>query len=205
MDFMADWAVKRVVAKVKISYNETQIKAIRTALTSKIMVLTGGPGTGKTTTTLGIISAFREEGKEILLAAPTGRASKRLSEATGMQASTIHRLLEFSADGKFNRNEDNKLEGDVLILDECSMIDIILMYNLLKAVPKNMSIILVGDVNQLPSVGAGNVLKDVINSGRVPVVKLTQIFRQAQDSQIIMNAHRINAGTAIDVRGGKKL
>ena len=153
MDFMVDWAVKRVVAKVKISYNETQIKAIRTALTSKIMVLTGGPGTGKTTTTLGIISAFREEGKEILLAAPTGRASKRLSEATGMQASTIHRLLEF---GRMvdSRNEDNKLEGDVLILDECSMIDIILMYNLLKAVPKNMSIILVGDVDQLPSVGA---------------------------------------------------
>ena len=203
MDFMVDWAVKRVVAKVKISYNETQIKAIRTALTSKIMVLTGGPGTGKTTTTLGIISAFREEGKEILLAAPTGRASKRLSEATGMQASTIHRLLEFGPDGRFGRNEDNKLEGDVLILDECSMIDIILMYNLLKAVPKNMSIILVGDVDQLPSVGAGNVLKDIINSGRVPVVKLTQIFRQAQDSQIIMNAHRINAGTAIDVRGGK--
>lgn len=203
IDFMTDWAVKRVADKVKISYNETQIEAIRTALTSKIMVLTGGPGTGKTTTTLGIISAFREEGKTILLAAPTGRASKRLSEATGMHASTIHRLLEFGADGKFNRNEDNKLEGDVLILDECSMIDIILMYNLLKAVPKNMSIILVGDVDQLPSVGAGNVLKDIINSGRVPVIKLTQIFRQAQGSQIIMNAHRINAGTAIDIRGGK--
>ncbi|MDY2814300.1 MAG: AAA family ATPase, partial [Dorea sp.] len=196
--------VKKVVSQSEISYDEIQMEAINTAISSKIMVLTGGPGTGKTTTTMGIISAYRMVGCKILLAAPTGRAAKRMSEATGMEAKTIHRLLEFKPPEGYQKNEDKPLEGDVLILDECSMVDVILMYNLLKAIPKHMSLILVGDTDQLPSVGAGNVLKDVIESGRIPVVRLTRIFRQAQGSRIIMNAHRINKGEAIDMRGGKE-
>lgn len=186
-----------------ISYDEVQIEAIRTAVSSKVMVLTGGPGTGKTTTTMGIISAYRMSGYEIILAAPTGRAAKRLSEATGMEAKTIHRLLEYKPPQGYEKNEENHLEGDVLILDECSMIDIILMYNLLKAIPDHMTVILVGDTDQLPSVGAGNVLKDIIASEKIPIVRLTRIFRQAQGSKIIMNAHRINKGESIDIRGGK--
>ena len=196
--------VKKVVSQSEISYDEIQMEAINTAISSKIMVLTGGPGTGKTTTTMGIISAYRMVGCKILLAAPTGRAAKRMSEATGMEAKTIHRLLEFKPPEGYQKNEDKPLEGDVLILDECSMVDVILMYNLLKAIPKHMSLILVGDTDQLPSVGAGNLLKDVIESGRIPVVRLTRIFRQAQGSRIIMNAHRINKGEAIDMRGGKE-
>ena len=196
--------VKKVVSQSEISYDEIQMEAINTAISSKIMVLTGGPGTGKTTTTMGIISAYRMVGCKILLAAPTGRAAKRMSEATGMEAKTIHRLLEFKPPEGYQKNEDKPLDGDVLILDECSMVDVILMYNLLKAIPEHMSLILVGDTDQLPSVGAGNVLKDVIDSGRIPVVRLTRIFRQAQGSRIIMNAHRINKGEAIDMRGGKE-
>ena len=176
---------------------------MKTAISSKVMVLTGGPGTGKTTTTLGIISAYKQAGCEIILAAPTGRAAKRMSEATGMEAKTIHRLLEYKPPEGYQKNEDQPLEGDVLILDECSMIDIMLMYNLLKAMPEQMSLILVGDIDQLPSVGAGNVLRDIIDSGQVPVVRLNRIFRQAQGSRIIMNAHRINKGEGIDMRGGK--
>lgn len=126
-----------------------------------------------------------------------------MSEATGMEAKTIHRLLEYKPQEGYQKNEDHPLEGDVLILDECSMIDIMLMYNLLKAMPEQMSLILVGDIDQLPSVGAGNVLRDIIDSGRVPVVRLNRIFRQAQGSRIIMNAHRINKGEGIDMRGGK--
>ena len=137
------------------------------------------------------------------MAAPTGRAAKRMSEATGMEAKTIHRLLEYKPPEGYQKNEDHPLEGDVLILDECSMIDIMLMYNLLKAMPEQMSLILVGDIDQLPSVGAGNVLRDIIDSGQVPVVRLNRIFRQAQGSRIIMNAHRINKGEGIDMRGGK--
>jgi exodeoxyribonuclease V alpha subunit len=163
------------------------------------MVMTGGPGTGKTTTTLGIITAYRESGFKVLLAAPTGRAAKRLSEATGMEAKTIHRLLEVKPPEGYQRNEANPLKGDVLIIDECSMIDIILMYNLLKAVPDTMSVILVGDIDQLTSVGPGNVLRDIIKSGVVEVVKLTRIFRQAMGSRIIMNAHRINRGESIEI------
>ena len=139
----------------------------------------------------------------MLLAAPTGRAAKRMSEAAGMEAKTIHRLLEYKPPEGYQKNGENPLEGDVLILDECSMIDIMLMYNLLKALPDSMTLILVGDTDQLPSVGAGNVLKDIIASGRIPVVRLTRIFRQAEGSRIIMNAHRINRGEAIDMRGGK--
>ena len=167
------------------------------------MVLTGGPGTGKTTTTLGIIQAYKAAGCEIILAAPTGRAAKRMSEATGMEAKTIHRLLEYKPPEGYQKNEEKPLEGDVLILDECSMIDIMLMYHLLKAIPEHMTLIMVGDTDQLPSVGDGNVLKDMISSGKVPVVRLTRIFRQAQGSRIIMNTHRINKGEGIDMRGGK--
>ncbi len=195
--------MKRVRADTEIPYDEVQLEAIRTAVSSKVMVLTGGPGTGKTTTTLGIISAYRMAGCRILLAAPTGRAAKRMSEATDMEAKTIHRLLEYKPPEGYQKKEENPLEGDVLILDECSMIDVILMYNLLKAVPDHMTLILVGDTDQLPSVGAGNVLKDIMASGRIPVVRLTKIFRQAQGSRIIMNAHRINRGEPLDLRGGK--
>ena len=166
------------------------------------MVLTGGPGTGKTTTTLGIISAYKQAGCQIILAAPTGRAAKRMSEATGMEAKTIHRLLEYNR-RKVIRRMKNIAGRRCADSDECSMIDIMLMYNLLKALPEQMSLILVGDIDQLPSVGAGNVLRDIIDSGCVPVVRLTRIFRQAQGSRIIMNAHRINKGESIDMRGGK--
>ena len=186
-----------------ITYDPVQRDAVRTAVRSKVLILTGGPGTGKTTTTLGILRAFREAGASILLAAPTGRAAKRLSETTGMEAKTIHRLLEVKPPEGYQKNEENPLEGDVLIVDECSMIDILLMYNLLKAVPDNMSLILVGDVDQLPSVGAGNVLRDLIDSGVFPVVRLSRIFRQAASSRIITNAHRINRGQMPDLSNGK--
>lgn len=199
-----DAVLKKVLVHADISYDEIQMEAIRAAISSKVMVLTGGPGTGKTTTTLGIITAYRMAGCQVLLAAPTGRAAKRMSEATGMEAKTIHRLLEYKPPEGYQKNEDKPLEGDVLILDECSMIDIMLMYNLLKALPEHMTLILVGDTDQLPSVGAGNVLKDVISSGIIPVIRLTRIFRQAQGSKIIMNAHRINRGENIDMRGGRE-
>ena len=195
--------LEKVVSQSQITYDEIQLEAVRTAISSKVMILTGGPGTGKTTTTLGIISAYKMAGYKILLAAPTGRAAKRMAEATGMEAKTIHRLLEYKPPEGYQKNEDKPLEGDVLILDECSMVDIMLMYNLLKAIPEHMSLVLVGDIDQLPSVGAGNVLRDMINSERIPVVRLTRIFRQAQGSRIIMNAHRINKGEAIDMRGGR--
>ena len=193
----------RIQRRTGIQYDEVQLQAIRTAADSKVLVLTGGPGTGKTTTTQGIIAAFRESGARILLAAPTGRAAKRLSEATGMEAKTIHRLLEMKPPEGYQRNAENPLEGDVLIVDECSMIDIMLMYSLLRALPDSMTLILVGDVDQLPSVGAGNVLSDVILSGAFPVIRLTRIFRQAQTSRIIMNAHRINAGEMPDLSNGR--
>ena len=202
-EFDTDKILERTAAASQISYDEVQWQAIRTALSAKVMVLTGGPGTGKTTTTLGIISAYQQTGAKILLAAPTGRAAKRMSEATGMEAITIHRLLEYKPPEGYQKNEENPLEGDLLIVDECSMVDLMLMYNLLKALPDQMSLILVGDIDQLPSVGAGNVLRDIIDSGSVPLVRLTRIFRQAQGSRIIMNAHRINKGEAIDMRGGK--
>lgn len=195
--------MKQIAAESKISYDEVQLEAIRMAVSSKVMVLTGGPGTGKTTTTLGIISAYKQAGCKILLAAPTGRAAKRLSETTGMEAKTIHRLLEYKPPEGYQKNEEEPLEGDVMILDECSMIDIMLMYNLLKALPDSMTLIMVGDTDQLPSVGAGNFLKDIIDSRRIPVTELTRIFRQAQGSRIIMNAHRINEGKPLDMRGGK--
>ena len=186
-----------------IQYDEVQAQAVQEAARSKVMVLTGGPGTGKTTTVQGIIAAYGQMGLRILLAAPTGRAAKRMSEATGLPAKTIHRLLECKPPDGYQRNEDNPLEGDVLIVDECSMIDIILMNSLLKALPRNMRLVLVGDIDQLPSVGAGNVLRDIIDSGRFPVIRLTRIFRQAQQSRIITNAHRINQGEFPDISNGR--
>ena len=195
---------ERIRRVTGLNYDPAQMDAIRCAAGSKILILTGGPGTGKTTTTLGILTAFRQAGAKILLAAPTGRAAKRLSETTGMEARTIHRLLEFKPPEGCQKNEQNPLEGDVLILDECSMIDIMLMYSLLKAVPDSMTLIFVGDVDQLPSVGAGNVLRDLIDSGVFPVVRLTKIFRQAAASRIITNAHRINRGRMPDLSNGKQ-
>ena len=186
-----------------IQYDEVQAQAVQEAARSKVMVLTGGPGTGKTTTVQGIIAAYGQMGLRILLAAPTGRAAKRMSEATGLPAKTIHRLLECKPPEGYQRNEENPLEGDVLIVDECSMIDIILMNSLLKALPRNMRLVLVGDIDQLPSVGAGNVLRDIIDSGRFPVIRLTRIFRQAQQSRIITNAHRINKGEFPDISNGR--
>ncbi len=185
-----------------IVYDEVQQAAIQKALDSKVMVLTGGPGTGKTTTTQGIIAAFKARHMSILLAAPTGRAAKRMTEATGMEAKTIHRLLEYNPMDGYKRNNENPLEGDALIVDECSMIDILLFYNLMKAIPSNMRLILVGDIDQLPSVGAGNVLRDIIDSQQISVVRLTRIFRQAQSSRIVMNAHAINAGHFPNIKNG---
>lgn len=186
-----------------VEYDEVQLQAIEEAVRSKVMVLTGGPGTGKTTTTQGIIAALKHMGMRILLAAPTGRAAKRMSEATGMEAKTIHRLLEFNPKDGYKRNEENPLEGDALIVDECSMIDIILMNSLMKAVPRSMRVVFVGDIDQLPSVGAGNVLRDLIDSEKIPVVRLTRIFRQAQTSRIVMSAHAINQGKFPDTSNGK--
>jgi len=194
--------IEAIESESGIRYDDVQADAIRTAASSKVMVLTGGPGTGKTTTTQGIIAAFSTAGMKILLAAPTGRASKRMSEATGMESKTIHRMLEYNPKDGYKRNEDNPLDGDALIVDECSMIDIILMYNLLKAVPDTMRLVLVGDIDQLPSVGPGNVLRDIIESARVPVVRLTRIFRQAQSSRIVMNAHAINMGEYPNISNG---
>ena len=192
-----------LTAETGIEYDEVQLAAIRQAVTSKVMVLTGGPGTGKTTTTQGIIAALKKADLRVLLAAPTGRAAKRMSEATGMEAKTIHRLLEYNPQDGYKRNDENPLEGDALIVDECSMIDILLMNNLLKAVPVGMRLVFVGDIDQLPSVGAGNVLRDIIDSQRIPVVRLVRIFRQAQKSRIVMNAHAINQGRFPDISNGR--
>ena len=186
-----------------IQYDDIQIEAVKTAAASKLMVLTGGPGTGKTTTTLAIIKVFQKLNAKVLLAAPTGRAAKRMAETTGLEAKTIHRLLEYKPPEGYKKNEENPLECDVLIIDETSMVDIMLFYNLLKAVSNGTVLVLVGDVDQLPSVGAGNVLKDIIESETVNVVRLTRIFRQAQGSAIVTNAHRINRGDTPNLKGGK--
>ncbi|MDE7299439.1 MAG: ATP-dependent RecD-like DNA helicase [Lachnospiraceae bacterium] len=197
----------RLQQNLKLELEEHQAQAVLTAARSGVFLLTGGPGTGKTTTINAIINFFESEGMEILLAAPTGRAAKRMKETTGHESSTIHRLLELSRgigdeDGdsqtaRFERNESNPLETDVLIIDEMSMVDISLMHALLRAVTVGTRVIFVGDVNQLPSVGPGNVLRDMIRSDVFPVVRLTKIFRQASESDIIVNAHKINAGEPI--------
>jgi len=172
-----------------------QREAVKTSLLSRFAVLTGGPGTGKTTTTKAIVAAFEDQNKTVLLASPTGRAAKRLSEVSGHEARTVHRLLEFDPEQRgFRHNADTPLECDVLVVDECSMLDMVLTYSLLKAVPSECQVVFVGDVDQLPSVGPGNVLRDLIDSGAVPVARLTQVFRQAQESLIITNAHAINKG-----------
>ena len=201
--FTARFDLAKLQRETGIEYDEVQVEAIRQAIASKVMVLTGGPGTGKTTTTKAIITALQSAGMRILLAAPTGRAAKRMSEATGMEAKTIHRLLEYNPQDGYKRNDENPLEGDALIVDECSMIDIILMNNLTKALPTTMRLVLVGDIDQLPSVGAGNVLRDIIDSGVIPVVRLTRIFRQAQSSRIVMSAHAINRGCFPDISNGQ--
>ena len=195
--------IEEIVKKTGIQYDDVQVAAIQQAVKSKVMVLTGGPGTGKTVTTQGIIAALESLGQGILLAAPTGRAAKRMNEATGKEAKTIHRLLEYNPAEGYGRNDENPLDGGVLIVDESSMIDVILMNSLLKAVPSHMRLILVGDIDQLPSVGAGNVLRDIIDSGVVPVIRLTKIFRQAQTSRIITNAHKINQGIFPDISNGR--
>lgn len=195
--------IEKLQQKAGITYDEVQIQAIQTAMRSKVMVLTGGPGTGKTTTTQGIITAMEMAGLKVVLTAPTGRAAKRMSEATGRPACTIHRLLEFTPMDGCQRNQDRPLEGDLLLVDECSMIDILLMNHLVKAIPPQMRLILIGDVDQLPSIGAGNVLRDIIDSQCVPVVRLTRIFRQAQTSRIIMSAHAVNKGEMPIIRNGR--
>lgn len=189
--------IKEIGEEENIKFGKKQILAIEESLDSGVVVITGGPGTGKTTTINAIIKIYEDLDLKVVLAAPTGRASKRMTETTGKESKTIHRLLEFSyleEDMAFNKDEDSPIEGDVVIIDEASMIDILLMNSLLKAIDPGTRLILVGDIDQLPSVGAGNVLKDIINSESVNVVKLDEIFRQAEKSMIVINAHRINKG-----------
>jgi exodeoxyribonuclease V alpha subunit len=188
-------AIEWVQQKLSIELAQRQKEAVLLAATSKVLIITGGPGTGKTTLITAILRIFQQLKLRILLAAPTGRAAKRMNEATGWEAKTIHRLLEYSPHkGGFKKDQDDPLEADVVIIDEASMVDTLLMYHLLKAIPAHAHLILVGDVDQLPSVGPGNVLKDIIKSGRFTVVRLAEIFRQAQESMIVFNAHKVNQG-----------
>jgi len=188
-------AVEWIQKQLSMTLAEKQIEAVKCAANNKVMVITGGPGTGKTTIINAILKIFSKLNINIMLAAPTGRAAKRMSEATGHEAKTIHRMLEYSIQkGGFRKNDEHPLGCDLLIVDEASMIDTILMHHLLKAIPPKATFIMVGDVNQLPSVGAGNVLKDIIGSCATSVVELNVIFRQAKESSIIVNAHKINNG-----------
>jgi exodeoxyribonuclease V alpha subunit len=194
-DFDADKAIPWVEQKLSIQLADSQKEAIRLALSSKLLVITGGPGVGKTTLVNSILTIMTVKGVKPLLCAPTGRAAKRLSESTGLEAKTIHRLLEVNPlNGQFKRNAENPLECDLLVADECSMIDVPLANQLLKAVATSTAMILVGDVDQLPSVGPGQFLTDLINSGAVPVIRLTEVFRQAATSRIVRSAHQINQG-----------
>ncbi len=187
--------IKELEKKYKIDFAPEQKQAMKEVLLNRILILTGGPGTGKTTTTIGLIELFEELGLKIVLAAPTGRAAKKLSEATHRFARTIHRLLAYNPrEKRFTKNEQNPIKADVVILDEVSMIDVLLMQSLLKALNENTFLILIGDIDQLPSVGPGNLLKDLINSEAIPVIRLTRIFRQKEKSLIVLNAHRVNQG-----------
>ena len=206
-DIEIEAAIRNIEKKTEMELDEHQVEAVKEAVRNGLLVITGGPGTGKTTTINAIIQYFESEGAEIRLAAPTGRAAKRMTEATGYEAQTIHRLLELSGmpedDSKsgqavhFERNAENPLEADVIIIDEMSMVDIQLMHSLLQAVIAGTRLILVGDENQLPSVGPGNVLRDIIRSEAFPVVELKKIFRQASESDIVVNAHKINKGEQV--------
>ena len=188
-------ALAWVQQQTGVALAAAQQQAIETALTSKVCVITGGPGVGKTTIVNSLVRIVQAKKCAVLLAAPTGRAAKRMSEATGTTAQTIHRLLKYDPhEGGFSHNERRPLKGDLIVIDETSMLDIRLAYHLTKAIPASASVVFVGDVDQLPSVGPGNFLHDLINSGKVPVVRLTEIFRQAKESFIITNAHRVNAG-----------
>ncbi|MCX8118158.1 MAG: ATP-dependent RecD-like DNA helicase [Desulfobacterota bacterium] len=188
-------AIEWVQKRLGIELAEKQREAVLLSATSKVLVITGGPGTGKTTILTAILRIFEQLRLRVLLAAPTGRAAKRMTEATGWEAKTIHRMLEYSPQkGGFKRDENDPLEADVVIVDEASMVDTLLMYHLLKAIPSRAHLILVGDVDQLPSVGPGNVLRDIIESEAFTVVRLTEIFRQARESLIVVNAHRIHQG-----------
>ena len=190
-----DKALKHAQSELSITLAGKQVEAVKSALINKFLVITGAPGTGKTTITKSILQIFSKVTSKILLAAPTGRAAKRMSEATGREAKTIHRLLEYDPYIRgFKRHDGNQLDCDLIVLDEASMIDNLLAYHLLKAIPEHAVLIMVGDINQLPSVGAGNVLKDIINSNAFKVVELNEIFRQAQKSAIITNAHKIIQG-----------
>lgn len=189
--------IKRIEERENIEFGKRQILAIKESINNGVVVITGGPGTGKTTTINAIINIYEDLEFNVVLAAPTGRAAKRMTETTGRESKTIHRLLEFAymeEDMAFNRDEESPIEADVIIIDETSMIDILLMNSLLKAINPGTRLILVGDIDQLPSVGAGNVLKDIINSKSIKIVELDQIFRQAEESMIVVNAHRINKG-----------
>lgn len=199
-----DDVIDLVEEEFEIKYESLQRKAINTALSRGFLVLTGGPGTGKTTTLNAIISLFTQQGLSVMITAPTGRAAKRISDLTGYEAKTIHRLLEvsFTVDDvpRFNKNENNPLDCDVLVIDEMSMVDAVLFESLLRALKISCKLIMVGDSDQLPSVGAGNVLKDIIDSGVVPTIELKEIFRQAQKSAIVVNAHKIVKGEEIDLK-----
>ena len=193
-------ALPWVEKHIGLALAESQVAAIRLALMSKLVVMTGGPGVGKTTIVKAILRILAAKGTDILLCAPTGRAAKRMTEATGFEAKTIHRLLEVDPRrGGFKRGEDNPLDCDLLVIDEASMVDVMLMQALLKAMPDKAALLIVGDIDQLPSVGPGQVLADIISSGAVPVVRLTEVFRQAAQSRIITSAHRINQGSIPDL------
>jgi exodeoxyribonuclease V alpha subunit len=196
----ADKALPWIEQKTGLILARSQAEAIRTALQSKTMVITGGPGVGKTTIVNSILRILAAKSVKLLLCAPTGRAAKRMTEATGMEAKTIHRLLEFDPKAfGFKRDEENPLDCELLVIDESSMVDVTLMQSLLKAVPSNAALLIVGDIDQLPSVGPGQVLADIIGSGAVPVMRLMEVFRQAAQSKIITTAHAINAGRMPDL------
>lgn len=196
----ADRALPWIAQKTGLTLAASQAEAICLALRSKVLVITGGPGVGKTTIVNSILRILAAKGAKLLLCAPTGRAAKRMTEATGMEARTIHRLLEFDPKAfGFKRNDENPLDCDLLVIDESSMVDVSLMQSLLKAVPSSAALLIVGDIDQLPSVGPGQVLADIIGSGAVPVVRLTEVFRQAAQSRIITSAHQINEGRLPDL------